>query len=223
MGFFSRVSDMVTANISDLLDRMENPEKMMKQLVREMEAAVAKTKDEVVKAVAHERRVEKEIAAHRRKIDQWQARAVEAVDKARDDLARKALELKIESQDILAALEGELEAARAAGAAMKTQMRAIQAKTQEARRKQASLLARTKTAGIRKKAAGAGAARKADADAFAEFARMEQKVEQVEAEAEAVAEVSSAEKAVEDEFAQWESGREIDAQLQALKKKTRKS
>ena len=88
MGFFTRVSDIVTANINDLLDRMEDPEKMMKQLIREMETAVQEARDALINAIAHQRLVEKEIESHNQKIEEWQARALEAVKRDRDDLAR---------------------------------------------------------------------------------------------------------------------------------------
>ena len=150
MGFFTRAGDIISANINDLLDKMESPTKMMKQLVREMEAAVAKTKEELVEAIANAKRIEKEIASQKAKIGEWQARAVEAVKRTRDDLARKALELKKDCQAILTAREPELAAAREAAAAVRTQYRALQAKTNEARRKQATLSARSKTARTKK-------------------------------------------------------------------------
>ena len=223
MGFFTRVSDILSANINDLLDRMEDPEKMMKQLIREMEDAVQEAKNVLLKTIAHERLAEKEIAAHRKKIDEWQARAVEAVKQDRDDLARRALELKKESEAILAALEPELKAAAEGSAAMRTQLRAIRAKCQEAKRKQTTLSARKRAAEVQKKAAGAPAKTGAGTGAFAEFDRIEEKVAQIEAEAEAATEVNSAEKAVEDDFGEWEAGVEIDAELAALKKKVQKA
>lgn len=231
MGFFTRASDIISANINDLLDKMENPDKMMKQLIREMKAAVAKVKEELIEAIANTKRIEKEIASQKAKIGEWQARAVEAVKRKRDDLARKALELKKDCQAILGALEPELGAAREAAAAVRTQYRALQAKTKEARRKQATLSARSKAARTRKKAAGvpSGGGRRVKTEAFDEFERMEEKVAQVEAEAEAAVEVDAESRArggdaraVEDEFADIEASGEIDAELAALKKKTRK-
>jgi len=231
MGFFTRAGDIISANINDLLDKMESPTKMMKQLVREMEAAVAKTKEELVEVIANAKRIEKVMASQKAKIGEWQARAVEAVKRTRDDLARKALELKKDCQAILTALEPELAAAREAAAAVRTQYRALQAKTNEARRKQATLSARSKTARTKKEAAGVGTGsrRKVEVKAFDEFERMEEKVAHAEAEAEAAVEVSAETRirggdarAAEDEFAEMESTDEIDAELAALKKKTRK-
>lgn len=217
MGFFKRVGDIISANISDLLDKMEEPEKMMKQLVREMEEAVVEAKGELVKAIAHERRVEKEIASQKNKVEEWQRRAGDAVKKDREDLARRALELKLESRDILAALDPELAGARQASAAMKTQLRALQAKCQEAKRKQVSLAGRSKAAEMQMAAGGASPSRKVSTSAFAEFDRLEEQIAQKEAQAEAVAEVGKAEQATVDEFEEWESGEAVDAELAALK------
>jgi phage shock protein A len=230
MGFFKRAGDIVSANINDLLDKMENPDKMMKQLVREMEAAVAKVKEDLVTAIANTKRIEKEIASQKAKIAEWQARAVDAVKRNRDDLARKALELKRDCQAILTALEPELNAAKEAAAAVRTQYRALQAKTKEAKRKQATFSARAKAAQTRKRAAGMRTGGgKVKTEAFDEFEKMEEKVAQVEAEAEAAVEVnvetrarSADARAVEDEFADMEATDEIDAELASLKKKSRK-
>jgi len=217
MGFFSRLSDIVSANINELLDRMEDPDKMMKQLVREMEQAVREAKDALVKAIAQEKLIEKEISANEKKIEQWQARAQEAVKAGRDDLARRALELKHECQDVLAALRPELKGAAEASNAMRTQLRAIEAKLQEAKRKETALAARQKTAQSTKVAAGASA--QPDTVAFEEFERMEAKVQQAEAEAEAAASVSDEQKIAEEEFSRWERDKKVDEELAALKSK----
>lgn len=224
MGFFKRLNEIVSANLNDMLDRMEEPEKMMKQLVREMERGVAKAKEALIKAIADERRIEKEIAEQKDKIEGWQQRAIAAVQADRDDLARKAIEMRTESQAILAALEPELVSAGEASSAMRTQYRALQAKVQEARRKQASLVARGKAADMQKKAAGAAVRGKVSVDAFEEFDRLAGKVVQAESEAQAATEVaadtrlgSPDEKAIEDEFARMESDKDTDDELAALK------
>ncbi|MEW6356277.1 MAG: PspA/IM30 family protein [Planctomycetota bacterium] len=223
MGFFSRLSDIVSANINDLLDRMENPQKMMKQLIREMEEAVEDAKGAAIKALADERRIEREIAGQKKKIEEWQTKAEEAVKADRDDLARRALELKKDSEDILAALLPEVEAAKETSAAMKRQLKALQAKLQEAKRKQATLGVRRKAAEMQKRAAGAGARRgKTDTSSFAKFEKVEEGVAQVEAEAEAIAEVSGKGKSLDEEFAELGATNEIDEELADLKKKLKK-
>jgi phage shock protein A len=223
MGFFSRLGDIVSANLNDLLDRMENPEKMLKQLLGEMEQAVGQGKEALVEAITAERRLEKEIGLYKARAAEWEAKAVEAVRKDRDDLARKALELQTESEDILSALEGELAAAHSNAEAARTQLRGLQAKYQEARRKQASLAARNVSAEIQTKAArGGGRGKKAGASAFAEFEKIEDKIAVKEVKAQARAEVASAERSVAEEFAALAGPDKVEQKLSALKEKLKK-
>jgi phage shock protein A len=222
MGFFSRLGDIVSANLNDLLDRMENPEKMLKQLLGEMERAVQQGKEALVEAITAERRLQKEIGHYKARSAEWEAKAVEAVKKDRDDLARKALELQTESEDILSALQGELAAAHANTEAARTQLRGLQAKYQEAKRKQASLAARSVSAEVQTKAARGGRGRKVGASAFEEFEKIEDKIGLKEAKAEARAEVASAERSVEEEFTALAGRDKVDQRLCALKEKLKK-
>ena len=223
MGFFRRLGDIVSANLNDLLDRMENPEKMLKQLLGEMERAVQQGKEALVEAITAERRLEKEIGHYTARAAEWEAKAVEAVKKDRDDLARKALELLTESEDILSALQGELVAAHANAEAARTQLRGLQAKYQEAKRKQASLAARNVSVEIQTKAASGGRGKKAvGASAFEEFEKIEDKIALKEAKAQARAEVASAERSVEEEFAALAGPGKVDQKLSALKEKLKK-
>jgi len=223
MGFFRRLGDIVSANLNDLLDRMENPEKMLKQLLGEMERAVQQGKEALVEAITAERRLEKEIGHYQARAAEWEAKAVEAVKKDRDDLARKALELQAESEDILSALQGELAAAHANAEAARTQLRGLQAKYQEAKRKQASLAARNVSVEIQTKTARGGRGKKAvGASAFEEFEKLEDKITLKEAKAQARAEVASAERSVEEEFAALAGPGKVDQKLSALKEKLKK-
>jgi phage shock protein A len=222
MGFFSRLGDIISANLNDVLDRMENPEKMLKQLLAEMERAVQQGKEALVEAITAQRRLEKEMGHYQDRSAEWEAKAVEAVRKDRDDLARKALELQTESEDILSALAGELTAAQKNTEAARTQLRGLQAKYQEARRKQASLAARNVSAEIQTKAARGGRGKSAAGSAFEEFEKVEDKIALKEAKAQARAEVASAERSVEEEFAALAGPDKVDQRLSALKEKLKK-
>jgi phage shock protein A len=217
MGFFSRISDIISANLNDLLERMEDPVKMMKQLVREMEQAVEATRGELLQAVTNERRIDKEIAEYQRRISEWRARAVEAIRKDRDDLARKALELKKESQAVLAALESELPNARASSAAIRTQLRGLQAKLTEAKRRQTILTTRRKVARVRRKSIAATFDARSKPEASSEWERMEEKFARFEAEVEAMTDIVDSE-AADQELSEWPVANEISAELAALKK-----
>ena len=217
MGFFSRVSDIISANLNDLLERMEDPVKMMKQLIREMEQAVEATREQLLQAVTNERRIDKEIAAYQGRISEWHAKAVEAIRKDRDDLARKALALKKESQAILAALESELPKAKAASADIRTQLHGLQAKLMEAKREQTILTTRRKVARIRKKSVAAALDAGSKAGALSEWERMAEKFTQFEAEVEAMADIAAGRPGDQD-LAEWHAANEISTELDALKK-----
>ena len=182
-----------------------------------MEQAVEATREQLLQAVTNERRIDKEIAEYQRRIGEWQARAVEAIRKDRDDLARKALELKKESQAVLAALESELPNVRATSAAIRTQLRGLQAKLTEARRKQTILTTRRNVARIRKKSVAAAFDPRSQPDASSEWGRMEEKFALFEAEVEAMADIADS-GAEDQELSDWPLAKEINTELAALKK-----
>lgn len=95
MSIFGRMADIFKANINDLLDKAEDPEKMIKQMVIEMEEAVNKATLAVGSAIANEKSLEKQYNRQKVQSDDWQAKAIQAVNAGRDDLARQALERKI--------------------------------------------------------------------------------------------------------------------------------
>ncbi|MCX7934609.1 MAG: PspA/IM30 family protein, partial [Planctomycetota bacterium] len=95
MGIFGRIVDVISANLNDLVDRAENPEKMLKQIIREIEESIDKCKQEMAKVLAEARHLDKEVDAKVKEVEEWQKRAELAVDQSNDDLARKAIERKL--------------------------------------------------------------------------------------------------------------------------------
>ena len=96
MGIFKRISDIISANLNDLTEKFENPEKMLKQAVREMESAIDQVTQQTAKAMANEKTLARELRRNRSQCEQWQERATKAVKAGDDDLARKALARKNE-------------------------------------------------------------------------------------------------------------------------------
>jgi phage shock protein A len=142
MRLFRRVSDIISANLNDLVDRFEEPETMLKQAIREMEATIADTTAATAKAIAGERLLAKELAEHEAQIDRWRTRAERLVREGDDALARRAL-VRLREHDTLArALRDQVANAREAGQSLRRQVEAMKAKHVEARRKLASLTAR---------------------------------------------------------------------------------
>lgn len=224
MGFFRRISDIVSANLNDLVDDFEDPEQMLRQAVREMEESIAEMTQQTAKTMANEKTLVRELDRNRQQVEQWQGRAVSAVEAGDDNLAKKALSRKNEHQKLVAALEDQLEIAREASGTMKRQLDGMKAKLAEGKRNLATLSARKRAADFRKKveSQAAGASVEVDDNAFAKFDRLKSKVEQAEAEAEAMAELrgGASAPALGDEDKPDEDV-DVAAELAELKKKVK--
>lgn len=227
MNLFQRISDIITANLNEMTESFEDPERMLKQAIREMEESIADATQETAKVLANEKLLAKELASNERQADDWQAKAEQAVNSGDDPLARKALSRKQEHQKLVVALKDQLTAAQDASRTLKHQLEGMQAKMAEAKRNLATLSARKRAADFKKKmhtsevAFDTGAA---SDDAFAKFERMREKVERAEAEAEALAELRGVKATAEEEPASARTAAEedIDAELEALKRKHRR-
>ena len=219
---FKRINDIISANINDLIDRVEDPERMIKQIIREMEESINRAKEGVIDAIASEKRLQKDLEHHRRQSAEWLDKAEEALNAGQDDLARMALTRKKEHDNILKALEPSWESAKATSAHLKAQLHALEAKLEEARRKRSSLVARQRAAEARQYMDSTLSHFQDGLTAHANFARMEDRVTEIEARAEAMAEVTSSASKVEKEFLDMEVKWEVENELAALKKKVGK-
>lgn len=215
MGIFGRMADIFKANINDLLDKAEDPEKMIKQMVLEMEEAVNKATIAVGQTIANEKTLERQYNKNTADMNEWQNRAVQALNAGREDLARQALERKNTIQKNVSDLERMLAEARASSTQLRGQLDQLKSKLDEARMRQNTLIARSQAAKAKKQIAqsvsGVGS------DAFAKFDKLEQKVEKSEAEAEAFAQLAGENTSLDDQFKQLSSGGAVDDELAALK------
>lgn len=191
MGFFKRISDIVSANLNDMAEQFEDPEKMLRQAIREMEESISEVTQQTAKAMANEKTLQRELDRNQAQADEWQRRAGTAVDAGDDELAKKALTRKNEHAKLVSALEDQLESAREASVALRRQLDGMKAKLSEGQRNLATLAARKRAADFRRKmdSQAAGVNADVDYDAFAKFDRLKSKVEQAEAEADALAEL----------------------------------
>ena len=224
MGFFKRISDIISANLNDMVDDFEDPEQMLRQAVREMEESIAEMTEQTAKAMANEKTLVRELDRNRQQVGKWQDRAMAAVDAGDDEMAKKALSRKNEHQKLVAALEDQLVAARQASGTMKRQLDGMKAKLAEGKRNLATLSARKRAADFRKKmeTQAAGASVDVDDNAFAKFDRLKSKVEQAEAEAEAMAELrGNAPAPIPDDEDTPDEDLDVAAELAELKKKAK--
>jgi phage shock protein A len=219
---FKRLNDIISANINDLIDRVEDPERMIKQIIREMEESINRAKEGVIDAIASEKRLQKDLEHHRSQSAEWLHKAEEALNAEQDALARMALTRKKAHDNILKALEPSWESAKATSEHLKAQLHALEAKLEEARRKRSSLVARQRAAEARQYMDSTLSHFQDGLTAHANFSRMEDRVTEIEARAEAMAEVTSSASKVEKEFLDMEVKWEVENELTALKKKVGK-
>ena len=171
-----------------MLDYAEEPDKMILQMIRDMEEAVSKSTASVGTAVANQKRLERQCGEKQSKVEEWQRKAERAVTTGEDDWARRALERNAMFVRTAAELAPALEESKQTADLLRDQLRALKTKHEEARNRQGTLAARHQAAEARKRLAqsisGLGD------NAFASFERFEQKVEEREAEASAHVEIS---------------------------------
>ena len=139
MPYFSRLTDIVTCSLSDLLAEAEDPGRALSEIIAEMEQGSAGAARAVATAAGTVARLDGELAARRGEIDRWDASAKEELKAGHEERAKAALIRRREARDMVAALEQELEAARGTHAHLRTTARALDARLADARRKRAAL------------------------------------------------------------------------------------
>lgn len=216
MGIFARITDIFKANINDLLDKAEDPEKMIKQMVIEMEESVNKTTLAVAQAIANEVSLQKKLEKARKDSIEWEGKAMQALTASRDDLAKAALERKALAERNQTDLVPLYEQAKATTANLRLQLDKLKAKLDEARMRQSTLIARSQAAKAQKQIAQAMSG--VGSDAFSKFDKFEQKIEKLEAEAVAFEQLAGENTSLDDQFKQLESS-SVDSELLALKAK----
>jgi len=188
MGIFDRLSTLLRSNINDLISRAENPEKMLNQLIVDMKGQLAKAKQQVAAAIADEKKLESDAQAEKKAAEDWERRAMLAVQENRDDLAKQAL---LRYNEHLAAAQQLHETwlrHRAETEALKLSLRQLNDKIEEAKRKKNILVARAKRAEAQERIQNTMAGL-SDKSAFESFERMAEKIEAQERKAIASAEL----------------------------------
>jgi phage shock protein A len=216
MGIFTRVRDIINSNVNAMLDKAEDPEKLIRLMIQEMEDTLVEIKASCAGAIAERKRIERQHETARERAAGWNDRAGLAVDKGRDDLAREALLEKRRYEDRARSLEQELMASEGIIAQYQEQIVQIEEKLASVRERQRILVQRHVQAKHRKEAQRQ--LRRADnSDAFLRFEQFESRVERMEAEADLA---NFGRKAgLEEEFARLQGGEEIEEELRELKKR----
>lgn len=215
MGLLERVSTLIRANLNDLVDKAEDPEKVIKQIVLDMQNQLMQVKTQVAIAVADERLLRKKQLENETKAAEWLKKAEMAVTKKDDELARAALERHRNYKQIAESFVEQVADQQAEVEKLKSALRKLDQKMEEARNKSDMLLARHRRAKANGRAADVRT-KMVDGSAVDGYDRMKDKVMRNEAVAEAKTEMLG-EPTVEDRFAAMEKEEEIERMLAELK------
>ena len=141
-GMFSRMADILRSNLNEALDRAEDPEKLIRQMIREMEEAVNKETASVGTAVANQKRLERRCHEQAKQATEWERKAVRAVGAGEDDLARRVLERQVISECASQDLAPAMEESKRTAQQLRDQLRELKGKLEEARTRQGTWMAR---------------------------------------------------------------------------------
>ena len=212
MAIFRRIADMLSANLNDLIERIEDPEALLRQAVREMEEAVEQTMSAAARSIASERLLTRQLEEHRLRSAELLERARELVCQQDDVGARRLLEDRRRSDKLAAALEDHLAAAREQNARLRRQLDALRLRLAEARQTMHVQIARNRAAAAQRQFSADALQLNCGAGAFERFDRLRERIDRKDAETEAYLELSGA------GIGSIDGGAgEVDAELAALK------
>ncbi len=218
---FDRISNIIRANINDMLDGAEDPEKMLNQILRDMSDALRQADSDIANQIAQQKMLEGDLEDAQKNAAAWESKAELAVSKDRDDLAREALVRVNDYNEQAGIYAKQLEAQKAAVAELKSKRDLLKTKFDSAQRNKEMLVARARAAQAKSDLTKA-TSQAGNVDYASELDRMERKIRQQEARADANAEMAQSKTSVEDEFAQLGSDHQVEDQLAALKAKMAK-
>jgi phage shock protein A len=223
MGLFDRLSTLLRSNINDLISSAENPEKMLNQIIVDMRSQLVRAKQQVAAAIADEKRLRDQADSEYKQAEDWEKRAMLAVNEGRDDLAKQALVRHQEHVSHGQQLEQTWSTHREETEKLKNSLRELNDKIEEAKRKKNLLLARQRRAQAQKRIAETMSSL-SEKSAFEAFARMEEKIEQNERQIKASSEIDEefSGDRLQNDFKKLEKSAtsgSADMQLLALKQK----
>ena len=214
MGVFSRLSDIVNSNLNAMLDKAEDPEKVVRLIIQEMEDTLVEVRTNAARALADSKEVMRKRGEFAKRAQEWESKAELALGKGREDLARGAVAAKRKAEEMIGLLDKELQAIDDTVGKTNDDLARLQAKLKEARAKQRSLEIRRNAASDSVRVSRQVNDGRIE-EALARFDRYERRIDELEAEAESWA--LGRPRTLEDEFAELESEDAVNAELEALK------
>lgn len=218
MGIFSRLTDIINSNLNAILDHAEDPEKMIRMMIQEMEDTLVEVRSAAAKTIADQKDAERKLRRLEEAQNEWQRKAELALSKNREDLARGALTEKAKLADVSAQIEEDLVYLKEALGRHEEDVVKLESKLREAKAKKATIEARHKTAENTLRVKRTLYDTRIE-DAFERFDKVDARLDRLEGEAEALELGRGAGRTLEDEFASLETEDAIEAELDALKAK----
>jgi len=219
MGVFSRISDIVNSNINAILDRAQDPEKIIRLIIQEMEDTLVEVRSSTVKTIAEKRELERRIATMTSEIEEWQSKAELALNKDREDLAKGALQVKARLTTDMGLLVRQLAQIEDGLAKQSEDVVKLQQKLADAKGREASMAMRHNTATARLKIRSSLYDERVT-DAFSRFEQVERALDELEGKVE-VYDIGL-KKSVAEELAELEATTQVETELNALKAKLAK-
>ncbi len=215
MGIFSRTRDIIAANVTDLLDKAEDPAKMIRMIILEMEETLVEVRASAARTIADQKEMRRHIAKLDKLQDSWTEKAELALSKDREDLAKAALVERQKAVDMADQLAAEIGVLDDTLRSAEEDITKLQNKLRESRTRQNSITTRLESAHNRVRIHEAYAGPKVQ-DAFSRFEIMERRVDFAEGRADALS-LGAPPKTLEEEIAELKSSEKVDADLAALK------
>jgi phage shock protein A len=215
MSIFSRTRDIVAANFADLLDKAEDPAKMIRMIILEMEETLVEVRASAARTIADQKEMRRQIARLERLQESWTEKAELALSKGREDLAHGALSEKSKAADMADSLQAEIELLDDAMRSSEADIAKLQGKLREARIRQTATQSRLESANQRARLREMTAGPKVD-EAFSRFELLERQVDYAEGRAEALA-LAAPPRTLDEEIAELRNAEKVEAELAAMK------
>jgi phage shock protein A len=213
MGIFSRITDIINSNINAILDKAEDPEKMVRLIIQEMEEALVEVRSTSARAIADRKELLRRQQWLQNEAREWERKAEVAVQKGRDDLAKGALVERNKAAEARELLDRDLEILDDTLAKLNSDIAALQAKIKDAKARQSAIILRGKAAQSRLGARQRLADHSID-DAMLRFENYERKMDDLEGQVESY---DMGQKTLAEEIEDLESDERIDEELKDLK------
>ena len=217
MSILDRVSRLVRANVNDLIDQAEDPEKMIDQILRDMQSNITTARAQVAAMIAQEKELEADVNESTELVTEWNEKARRAVSAGKDDLAREALRRKHDAQENLDVYRNQHDVQEQTVAKLKQQLQLLESKYQTTLSQRDSLIARQRRAKAQQHVADRVTSL-SPLDASSELERMERKIRSNEARAAATIEMEDT--SIDAQFRELDYDVDIEKELEALKSRS---